>query len=165
MCARMMLSEKLRDAIRIVAFAELDGPPVEPHEVMTRDRATMLAPRTNIRFKRIAPPPRNDRKLRRNRRDISCCSYGFLLLVGFRWTEPSRRGQPLHAGEREFDDQREDRDHDGAGIEHRIVLEPEPVDDETPDTGPPNDPPEGRGSHHVYRRGADASHDERQGDR
>src|ERR1700716_517878 len=62
MCARMMLSEKLKDAIRIVAFAELDGPPVEPHEVMTRDRATMLAPRTTIRFRRIAPPPRNDRK-------------------------------------------------------------------------------------------------------
>src|SRR2546428_12839986 len=62
MCARMMLSEKLKDAIRIVALAELDGPPVEPHEVMTRDRATMLAPRTKIRFRRIAPPPRNDRK-------------------------------------------------------------------------------------------------------
>src|SRR6266853_1742510 len=61
MCARMMLSEKLKDATRIVAFAELDGPPVEPHEVMTRDRATMLAPRTKIRFRRIAPPPRNDR--------------------------------------------------------------------------------------------------------
>src|SRR5437773_369056 len=61
MCARMMLSEKLKDAIRIVALAELDGPPVEPHEVMTRDRATMLAPRTKIRFRRIAPPPRNDR--------------------------------------------------------------------------------------------------------
>src|SRR2546430_16605488 len=60
MCARMMLSEKLKDAIRIVAFAELDGPPVEPHEVMTRDRATMLAPRIKIRFRRIAPPPRND---------------------------------------------------------------------------------------------------------
>src|SRR5438067_5338326 len=58
MCARMMLSEKLKDAIRIVAFAELDGPPVEPHEVMTSDRATMLAPRTKIRFRRIAPPPR-----------------------------------------------------------------------------------------------------------
>src|SRR6267143_4467419 len=62
MCARMMLSEKLKDAIRIVALAELDGPPVEPHDVMTRDRATMLAPRTTIRFRRIAPPPRNDRK-------------------------------------------------------------------------------------------------------
>src|SRR2546422_9138119 len=57
MCARMMLSEKLKDAIRIVAFAELDGPPVEPHEVMTRDRAPMLAPRPQIRFRRIAPPP------------------------------------------------------------------------------------------------------------
>src|SRR2546423_12405409 len=62
MCARMMLSEKLKDAIRIVALAELDGPPVEPHDVMTRERATMLAPRTTIRFRRIAPPPRNDRK-------------------------------------------------------------------------------------------------------
>src|SRR5216683_7267410 len=58
MWARMMLSEKLKDAILMVAFAELDGPPVEPHDVMTRDRATMLAPRTKIRFKRIAPPPR-----------------------------------------------------------------------------------------------------------
>src|SRR5260370_1644521 len=58
MWARMMLSEKLKDAILMVAFAELDGPPVEPHDVMTRDRATMLAPRTEIRFKRIAPPPR-----------------------------------------------------------------------------------------------------------
>src|SRR3989442_15080303 len=122
MCARMMLSEKLKDAIGMVAFAERDGPPVEPQEVMTRDRATMLARRTNIRFKRIAPPPRNDRKLRRNRRDISCCSYGFFLLDGFRWTEPSRRGQPLHAVVREFDDRREDRDHGGAGIEHRTGL-------------------------------------------
>src|SRR5260370_9574816 len=58
MWARMMLSEKLKDAILMVAFAELDGPPVEPHDVMTRDRATMLAPRTEIRFRRIAPPPR-----------------------------------------------------------------------------------------------------------
>src|SRR5205807_3610900 len=106
MCARMMLSEKLKDATRIVAFAELDGPPVEPHDVMTRDRATMLAPRTKIRFRRIAPPPRNDRKLRRNNRDISCCSYGFLLLVGFRGTKPGRCGQPLHTGERKFHDQR-----------------------------------------------------------
>src|SRR2546425_7067529 len=58
MWARMMLSEKLKDATLIVAFAELDGPPVEPHEVVTSARATMLAPRTKIRFKRIAPPPR-----------------------------------------------------------------------------------------------------------
>src|SRR5438445_3844931 len=51
----MMLSEKLKDAIVIVPFglAELDGPPVEPHEVVTRARATMLAPRTKIRFKNI----------------------------------------------------------------------------------------------------------------
>src|SRR6202035_4453419 len=58
----MMLSEKLKDATRIVAFAELDGPPVEPHEVVTSARATMLAPRTKIRFRYIAPPPRNDRE-------------------------------------------------------------------------------------------------------
>src|SRR5438067_12781477 len=60
MWARMMLSEKLKDAIVIVPFglAELDGPPVEPHEVVTSARATMLAPRTKIRFKYIPPPPR-----------------------------------------------------------------------------------------------------------
>jgi hypothetical protein len=56
----MMLSEKLKDAIVIVGFGvgELDVPPDEPHEVVTSARATMLAPRTKIRFKRIAPPPR-----------------------------------------------------------------------------------------------------------
>jgi hypothetical protein len=60
MCARMMLSEKLKDATVIVPFglAELDGPPVEPHDVVTSARATMLAPRTKIRFRYIAPPPR-----------------------------------------------------------------------------------------------------------
>src|ERR1700675_4149627 len=56
----MMLSEKLKDAIVTVPFglAELDGPPVEPHEVVTSARATILAPRTMIRFRNIAPPPR-----------------------------------------------------------------------------------------------------------
>src|SRR5260370_11101726 len=58
MWARMMLSEKLKDASRIVAFGAVDVPPDEPHEVVTRARATMLAPRTEIRFRRIAPPPR-----------------------------------------------------------------------------------------------------------
>src|SRR5260370_41980690 len=58
MWARIMLSEKLKDATLMVAFAELDGPPVDPHDVVTSARATMLAPRTKIRFKRIAPPPR-----------------------------------------------------------------------------------------------------------
>jgi hypothetical protein len=55
----MMLSEKLKDATVTVPFglAELDGPPVEPHEVVTSARATMLAPRTKIRFRYIAPPP------------------------------------------------------------------------------------------------------------
>src|SRR5712692_10372749 len=63
MCARMMLSEKLKDAIVIVPFglAELDGPPVEPHEVVTSARATMLAPRTKIRFRYIAHLQENDR--------------------------------------------------------------------------------------------------------
>src|SRR5438132_14300828 len=101
----MMLSEKLKDAIVIVPLgdAELDGPPIEPHEVVTRARATMLAPRTKIRFRRIAPPPRNDRKLRRDRRRVECCPQRFLLLACFRWAESGWRGQPLHAGEREFD--------------------------------------------------------------
>src|ERR1700730_16671766 len=60
----MMLSEKLKDATVTVPFglAELDGPPVEPHEVVTRARAAMLAPRTKIRFRTIHPPPKNARE-------------------------------------------------------------------------------------------------------
>jgi len=55
----MMLSEKLSDAIVMVPFgdAELDGPPVDPHDVVTKARATMLAPRTKTRFKRMLLPP------------------------------------------------------------------------------------------------------------
>src|SRR5216684_117937 len=98
MWARMMLSEKLKDAIRIVAFAALDVPPDEPHEVVTRARATMLAPRTEIRFRRIAPPPRNDRKLRRDRRRVECCEGSSFWMdfdgrspagVASRWTPAS----------------------------------------------------------------------------
>src|SRR5919206_2766736 len=55
MWAKMMLSEKLKDAIVILPLgeAELDGPPVDPHDVVIRASATMLAPRTHARFKRI----------------------------------------------------------------------------------------------------------------
>ena len=45
MWARIMLSEKLNDAIVMVAFV-LAGPPVDPHAVVISARATMLAPRT-----------------------------------------------------------------------------------------------------------------------
>src|SRR5438270_13828857 len=60
MWARMMLSEKLNEAIVIVPFGdddELAGPPVEPHAVVIRASATMLAPSTELRFNNILPPP------------------------------------------------------------------------------------------------------------
>ena len=80
MWARMMLSEKLNEAIVIVPLgdAELDGPPVDPHDVVTSARATMLAPRTKIRFRYIPPPPRIGRELRRHCR-VECFADRFLL--------------------------------------------------------------------------------------
>lgn len=55
MWARMMLSEKLNEPTLTVPFGldELDGPPVDPHEVVTSASATMLAPKTMIRFIRM----------------------------------------------------------------------------------------------------------------
>jgi len=53
----MALSGKFKEPTTMLPLGlelELDGPPVDPHEVITRARATMLAPSTKICFNRIA---------------------------------------------------------------------------------------------------------------
>src|SRR5437763_8022954 len=87
--------------LAIGAGLELDGPPVDPHEVVTSASATMLAPSTKIRSIRITfhlPKIRVDKDVAESRDHSLRCRHHLSLQWIFLNAKPFRRGEPLRRG-------------------------------------------------------------------